>query len=74
MPMGNEFKELLKKRGGHIFKSCDISLKNTPTVILALLVRSDSAMSCYHCACSVCLHLSVPLLAQCCFFRASCLT
>ena len=32
-PMGDELKELLKEGvgGGHIFKSCDISLENTPT-------------------------------------------
>ena len=39
--MGNEFKELLKEGGGHIFKSCDISLKNTPSFILALHVATQ---------------------------------
>ena len=29
--MGDELKWLLKKGGGHIFKSCDISLENMPT-------------------------------------------
>ena len=39
---------------------------------------SDSAMALLSCACfaitanGVCLHLLVPPLAQCCFFRASC--
>ena len=30
-PMGDELKWLLKVGGGQIFKSCDISLENTPT-------------------------------------------
>ena len=47
-PMGDELQWLLKERGGHIFESCNISLKNTPTshtVSLALVICacSDSA-------------------------------
>ena len=40
--MGDELKWLLKEGGGHIFKSCDISLKNMPTshaVSLALVIN-----------------------------------
>ena len=29
--MGDELTELIKEGGGHIFESCDISLKSTPT-------------------------------------------
>ena len=48
-PMGNELKWLLKKGGGHIFKSCDISLKNTPishavSLTFVICTCSDSAM------------------------------
>ena len=45
-----------KRRGGHIFESCDISLENTPTshaVSLALVMYScsDSAMPLLSCTC-----------------------
>jgi len=32
MPIGNKLKWLLKQGGGRILESCDISLKNTPTL------------------------------------------
>ena len=75
MPMGDELKELLKKGGECIFKSCDISLKNTPTLHAVSLpifmyACSDSAMLLFVplllTANGVCLHLLVPPLAQCC--------
>ena len=81
--MGNELiKWLLKKGGGHIFESCDISLKNTPTlhaVSLALFMYtySDLAMPFCHAlayANGPCLHLLVPPLVWCYLFGASCLT
>ena len=51
--MGDELQCLLKEGGGRIFKSCDISLENTPTlhaVSLALVICtcSDSAMPLCH--------------------------
>ena len=81
--MGDELKWLLKHGGrGEIFESCDI-LENVPTshvLSLALFMNacSDSA-SCHSLAYAitstgVCLWLSAPPLAQCCFFGASCLT
>ena len=52
----HELKWLLKKGGGRIFESCDISLENTPTshaVSLALVICacSDSSMTLLSCAC-----------------------
>ena len=77
--MGDEFKELLKKVGGFIFKSCDISLKNMPTlhaVSLPIFMHACNDSAIYASFCStiayemtangVCLHLLVPPLAQCC--------
>ena len=84
--MGDELKELLKEGvgGGHIFKTCDISLENTPTS------GSQSSpiygrMQCHFCyalaytitANGVCLHFLVPPLAQCSILRCfllSCIT
>ena len=43
-------KELFKEGGGHIFESCDISLKNTHTshaVILALFVVILQCLICH---------------------------
>ena len=88
--MGDKLKWLLKEEGGRIFKSCDISLENTPAspaVSLALVMYacSDSAMVVLSQACScnnsklclpsfVSLSFCTVITGQCCFFGASCLT
>ena len=46
--MGDELKWILNKGGGHIFKSCDISLESTPTshvsLALVMFACNDPAM------------------------------
>ena len=77
------------KRDRYIFKSCDISLENTPTShlnphsqsVYPYLGTHAVTLQYFFChvlayvttANGVCLHLLVPPLAKCCFFGASCI-
>ena len=75
--IGNKLKWLLKQGGGHILESCDISLKITPTlpstqsnpIYVCMQLFFNAPFFIYVIAAnSVCLHLLVPPLVQCCFF------